>query len=52
VQGYVDLFEQIGRHGTGKDGLVIVRWFNYRTFDVRVLSTFISTTLCDGGWRG
>jgi len=50
VQQYVDLFiEQIGKHGTGKEGLEIVRWFNYCTFDVRVLLTFSSTTLFNGG---
>jgi len=49
VQGYVDLFiEQIGKHGAGKDGLEIVRWFNYCTFDVRVHLTFISVTHGDG----
>ena len=50
VQKYVDLLiEQIGKHGTGKDGLEIVRWYNYCTFDVRAPSTFVSTTLGNGG---
>ena len=43
MQGYVDLFiGQIGKHGTGKDRLEIVQWFNYCTFNLRVLMTFIS----------
>ena len=50
MQKYVDLLiEQIGKHGTGKDGLEIVRWYNYCTFDVRAPSTFVSTTLGNGG---
>jgi len=50
VQGHVDLLiEQIGKHGTGKDGLEIVRWYNYCTFDVRAPLTLVSTTLGYGG---
>ena len=50
MQKYVDLLiEQIGKHGTGKDGLEIVRWYNYCTFDVRAPLTFVSTTLGYGG---
>ena len=50
VQKYVDLLiEQIGKHGTGKDGLEIVRWYNYCTFDVRALLTFVSTALSYSG---
>ncbi|RPB03290.1 cytochrome P450 [Choiromyces venosus 120613-1] len=35
VQENIDLFiEQIGKHGTGKDGLDMVKWYNYCSFDI------------------
>ncbi|CAZ85474.1 unnamed protein product [Tuber melanosporum] len=35
VQEYVDLLvSQIGKHGTGEDGLDMTKWYNYCTFDI------------------